>query len=173
MTPGFTIEALSSSHDRKGFVSGSEPLDQYLAERATQDVKRRISNCFVLLDAEGAVAGFYTLAAMSVPVGDLPPEETRKLPRYPLLPAALIGRLAIGQRYQGQGFGGALVLDAVQRSSRSDPAIFALLVEAKDDPAASFYGKLGFKAFADRPLTLYLPIATALRAFEGKGSARS
>ena len=169
MTPGFTIEALSSSHSRKGFVSGSEPLDRYLAERAAQDAKRRISNCFVLLDAESAVAGFYTLAAMSVPVGDLPPEETKQLPRYPMLPAALIGRLAIGEQYQGQGLGGALVLDSVLRSSRSDPAIFALLVDAKDENAAAFHGALGFKAFAHRPLTLYLRLATALQAFEEGG----
>jgi ribosomal protein S18 acetylase RimI-like enzyme len=88
----------------------------------------------------------------------------KKLPRYPLVPAALIGRLAISTRHQGQKIGGALIIDAVLRASRADPAVFAILVEAKDERAAAFYEHLGFSRFASRPSSLFLPVATALQA---------
>lgn len=167
MTAPFTIEALTPRHDRTRFVSGVETLDRYLATLALQDVKRRLSNCFVALDGDRRIAGYYTLAASSVPVSALPPDETKRLPRYPLLPAGLIGRLAVAESQHGRGLGAALILDAVLRSSRSDPAIFALLVEAKDERAAAFYRHLGFQPFVSRPHTLYLPIATALKALAG------
>ena len=80
------------------------------------------------------------------------------------MPAALIGRLAISTRHQGQKIGGALVIDAVLRASRADPAVFAIVVDAKDDRAAKFYEHLGFVRFASRPGSLFLPVATALQA---------
>lgn len=161
---GFRIEALSPTHDRKSFASGSEPLDRYFREFATQDAKRRISNCFVALDAGGTVAGYYTFAATSLPVTEIPDDQAKRLPRYPLLPAGLIGRLAVDQRFRGQGLGGALIFDAALRAARADSAIYALLVDAKDDTAAAFYQHLQFRSFASRPLTLFLPIATILKA---------
>jgi GNAT superfamily N-acetyltransferase len=165
----FRIEALNSAHDRKSFASGTEPLDRYLREFATQDVKRRISNCFVALDGDGTVAGYYTFAATSLPLTEIPEDQAERLPRYPLLPAALIGRLAVDQRYRGQGLGGALVVDAALRASQADPAIFALLVDAKDDGAAGFYEHLQFQRFVSRPLTLFLPIVTILKARTSAG----
>ncbi|ESQ78554.1 GNAT family N-acetyltransferase [Asticcacaulis sp. YBE204] len=160
----FRIEALSAAHDRQGFVCGSEPLDRYIRTQATQDVKRRISNVFVARDVDGAMAGFYTLAATSLPLTELPPEEIKRLPRYGLLPAALIGRLAINRRFQGQGLGGALIIDAALRAARSEPAIFALIVDAKDDKAVAFYEHYGFRRFISRPDSLFLPMATVLKA---------
>jgi hypothetical protein len=56
---------LNSAHNRKGFSSCAEPLDRYFLELVTQDVKRRVSNCFIALDAAGAIAGYYTFAAAS------------------------------------------------------------------------------------------------------------
>ena len=155
---------LSPEHDRNSFLCGVEPLDSYFRERAGQDVKRRVSNCFVLVDGEGAVAGFYTFAATSLPLTELSEPEKKRLPRYPLLPAALIGRLVIDKRFQGHGLGGALVFDAVLRASRGDPAIFALIVDAKDETAAAFYRHLEFRSFESRPLSLFIPLETALRA---------
>ena len=95
MPPTFRIVSLGAVHDRARLSCGAEPLDRYLATRAGQDVQRRVSTCFVALpEDEITVAGFYTLAATSTPVQDLPTEQTRRLPRYPVLLAALIGRLA-------------------------------------------------------------------------------
>lgn len=164
----FRVEALSSAHDRKAFSSGSEPLDRYLRELATQDIKRRVSNCFVALDDADVIAGYYTFAATSLPLTELSAEEAKRLPRYALIPAGLIGRLAVDARFQGQRLGGALILDAAARASRADPAIFALVVDAKDDTALAFYEHLQFRRFASRSATLFLPVATALQALSSK-----
>ena len=88
MTQGFRIEALTSAHDRKSFSSGVEPLDRYLHDLATQDIKRRVSNCFVAIDDAGVIAGYYTFAAASFPLTELSAEETKRLPRYALCPPA-------------------------------------------------------------------------------------
>ena len=164
MTRTFTIEPLGATHDRKGFSCGVGALDRYLHELASQDVRRRVSNCFVARDDAGTVAAYYTFAAASLPLADLPAEQTKRLPRYALLPAGLIGRLAVDQRFRGRRLGGALIMDATRRAAGTDPAIFALVVDAKDEAAAGFYEHLGFRRFARRPMSLFLPIATALTA---------
>ncbi len=168
MTQGFRIEALSPAHARKSFSSGSALLDRYLHDLATQDIKRRVSNCFVALDDTGAIAGYYTFAAASFPLTELSAEETKRLPRYGLLPAGLMGRLAVDQSFQGQRLGGALIMDAAVRAARAEPAIFALVVDAKDEKAVTFYQHHGFRRFASKPASLFLPIATALQALNTK-----
>ena len=170
MSGRFRVEALSSLHDRAGFSSGVEPLDRYLQSLATQDARRRLSNCFVALDDGDAIAGYYTLAATSLPITELPAEEAKRLPRYPLLPAAIIGRLAVDRRFQGRRLGGALITDAATRAARGDPAIFALIVDAKDGAAIAFYEDLQFQRFSSRPASLFLPLATALRALKQRPS---
>ena len=164
MTEGFSIEALNSAHNRKGFSSGAEPL-----ELVTQDVKRRVSNCFVALDGAGAIAGYYTFAAASLPLTELSADEKQRLPRYALLPAGLIGRLAVDQKYQGQRLGSALIMDA---AARAEPAIFALIVDAKDDSAVTFYQRHEFRRFVSKPASLFLPIATALQALSSKRAVK-
>ncbi len=166
MSQAFRIEALASTQDRLSFSCGAEPLDRYLRELATQDIKRRVSNCFVALDESGAIAGYYTFAATSLPLTELSPEETRRLPRYALLPAGLIGRLAIDRRFQRRGLGGAMIMDAVVRAARAEPAIFALIVNAKDEAAIAFYQNMQFQRFASQPKSLFLPLATALKALQ-------
>jgi ribosomal protein S18 acetylase RimI-like enzyme len=169
VTGVFTIEPLGAAHNRKAFSCGVPPLDRYLHELAAQDMRRRISNCFVALDASGAMAAYYTFAAASFPLADLPPEATKRLPRYALLPAGLIGRLAVDQRFRGQRLGSALIMDATRRAANADPSIFALIVDAKDETAAAFYRHLGFRPFASRPMSLFLPVVTALAALAPPG----
>ena len=162
--PGpFIIEPLSGSLIRTGFSCGVLELDRYFRENVSQDIKRRVSNCFVALDEAGAIAAYYTLAATSLPLTELPVALTKRLPRYPLVPAGLIGRLAVDERYRRQGLGAALVVDAVGRAMRSEPAIFALVVHAKDETASGFYQHLGFRPFASVPMRLFIPIAEAAR----------
>ncbi|ATQ68194.1 MULTISPECIES: GNAT family N-acetyltransferase [Methylosinus] len=168
MTGGFVIEPLDAQ-DRKRFACGAESLDSYLRERASQDVKRFMASCFVLVETQtNSIAGYYTLSASSVPAGDLPAESLKRLPRYPVLPAALIGRLAVDLRFQKRGFASALLADAALRVMRSDTRAFALIVDAKDETAAGFYQALGFRAFSSRPQSLFLPIATAMRILSGE-----
>lgn len=168
MTAGFVIAPLAAGHDRQAFSCGAAPLDRYLQTQATQDVRRHIANCFVASPAESnVVAGYYTLSAASIPMTDLPEAQARKLPRTPVLPAALIGRLAVDNRWQGRQLGAALLFDAIARAIRADAAVFALLVDAKDEAAARFYRHHGFEAFSGRAKRLFLPVATARRVVEG------
>jgi ribosomal protein S18 acetylase RimI-like enzyme len=143
MSGGYRIELLADQ-DRKTFTSGSDSLDRYFREGVTQDVRRRVANCFVAVDPDGDVAGFYTLAATSLLLDGLAPERRRKLPRYPLVPAILLGRLAVASAHQGRRLGGALVADALIRSSASDIAAHFMVVDAKDEAAARFYEHLEF-----------------------------
>ncbi|HTT78748.1 MAG TPA: GNAT family N-acetyltransferase [Stellaceae bacterium] len=165
----FTFAPLGPGHDRAGFACGVAPLDRYFRELAAQDVRRRVSNCFVALDPARKVAGYYTFAATSLPLPELVPEHARRLPRYAALPACLIGRLAVDQAFRGRGVGSAMIVDAIARAMRAEPAIFALIVDAKDDAALGFYEHLGFHRFVSRPITLYLPIAEAARRLGSSG----
>jgi len=162
----FLIQSLGDGQGRKEFCSGSAPLDRYLHELAGQDVKRRVSNCFVARAETGKIAGFYTFAATSLPLTELPEVTAKRLPRYGVLPAAIIGRLAVDQNFRGQGLGAALVIDAASRAAVTPMAIYALIADAKDESAAGFYRHLGFSAFVCRPLSFYLSIATALAALK-------
>jgi ribosomal protein S18 acetylase RimI-like enzyme len=162
----FRIEPLADAHNRTTFHCGEEALDGYFQAQATQDIRRRVANCFVAVEiATGLVAAFYTMSAASIAFVDLPPEESKRLPRYPTLPAVRIGRLAVDERFQGRGLGEALLMNAVERTMRADAAAFTLLVDAKNDRAAAFYRRYGFRALQDHPRTLFLPLATARKAF--------
>ena len=167
MTASLVIVPLSSDHDRLAFSCGVDPLDRYLQTQATQDIRRHVANCFVATVADSnIVAGYYTFSAASVPMLDLPSETAKRLPRYPVVPAARIGRLAVDRGYRGRGLGAALLFDAITRAARADAAIFAILVDAKDGIAATFYRHHGFQPFAARPLNLFLPLGTALKLLE-------
>jgi ribosomal protein S18 acetylase RimI-like enzyme len=163
VTETFTFEPLDANHDRSGFSCGVAALNRYLRELASQDIRRRVSNCFVALASTGTIVGYYTFAATSLPLTELPPEQARRLPRYPSFSACLVGRLAVDQRFRGRGLGSQLIVDAITRAMRAEPAIFALIVDAKDEVAFRFYELLGFHRFASQPMTLYLPIAEAAR----------
>lgn len=158
----FLVRPLDADVDRAPFHCGSEPLDRYFREQVTQDVRRRVATCFVALAEKQRIAGFYTLASASLLLNDLPASMTKKLPRYPSVPAVRMGRLAVDQAFKGQGLGGALLADALERVARSDIAAFAMMVDAKDQSAVAFYRHHGFIALQESPLCLFLPMATAL-----------
>ena len=164
MPDKWTIVPLAR-HDRTMFACGVEALDRYLKTQATQDMRRNASNCFVAVDQHDEIVAYYTFAATGILASDLPSEVTRKLPRYPTLPAALIGRLAVDRRFQGRRLGEALLADAAFRAKQSAPAVFAVLVDAKDEAAEGFYKRFGFRPLLSRPSSLFLPLATAERAW--------
>jgi GNAT superfamily N-acetyltransferase len=164
----FRIEPLSGDRDRSRFLSGSAALDRYFREQVSQDTKRRIATCFVALSIDtNSVAGYYTLSASGVSLTDLSPEIAKKLPRYPVVPVVLLGRLAVDRNYRGRGLGSVLLGDALMRAARSELGVFAMVVDAKDEDAQRFYERFGFTplpAETRQRLRLCLPIATALRA---------
>lgn len=161
MTASFRLEVLGAQHDRARFKCGVAALDGYFRTQATQDARRRASACYVAVqDETNAVAGYYTLAAGSVPLTDLPESLSKRLPRYPSVPVARVGRLAIDQAFQGRKLGAALLADAALRALRSEVAVFALVVDAKDDAAVAFYRHHGFEMYGGQPKQLIVPLAS-------------
>ncbi|HIE4434864.1 TPA: GNAT family N-acetyltransferase [Burkholderia multivorans] len=155
----FVVSALASHHDRSQFECGSTALDRYLRELVTQDVRRRVAACFVMLD-DNVVAGYYTLSAAGIALADLPRDVARKLPRYPAVPAIRMGRLAVDLKYRGRGLGAALLVNALRRAAQSEIPAVALAVDAKDERAADFYRHFGFIQLGSDRLSLFLPLAT-------------
>jgi len=160
VTELFHIEILGDHHARDAFSCGVESLDRYFLERVTQDIRRRVTACYVVLETKtGRVAGYYTLAASGVPLADMPENIIKRLPRYPSVPVAKLGRLAVDVTFQGQRLGAALLWDAVMRSLRSEVAVFALVVDAQDEHAETFYQHHGFHSFGHIPRQFILPLA--------------
>jgi ribosomal protein S18 acetylase RimI-like enzyme len=165
VSPPFRLEPLTRHHARDSFRSGDEALDRYLQTLAMQDIKRRVANCFVAVESSSElIAGFYTIAAASVLLNELPTNVRQRLPRYPTIPAVRIGRLAVDRAFQKRGLGGALLADAVVRTMQSPAAAFTLVVDAKNDAAVAFYEHHGFRRFESQPRTLFLPLGTAVMA---------
>jgi GNAT superfamily N-acetyltransferase len=159
------IEALDPRHDRAAFESGVPPLDRYLRTQASQDMRRRIASCFVLVDDGPAPLGYYTIAATSLVLQELPDRLARRLPRYPLVPATLLGRLAVDHRHRRRGLGQHMLLDAFARSLRSDIATWAIVVDAKDEQAAAFYRAHDFLPLTTSGRQLFMPMGHVARLF--------
>jgi predicted GNAT family N-acyltransferase len=151
----------SRRHIRSNFCCGKESLDNYIGQQASQDLKRRVSTVFVLIDEpEMNVLGYYTLSSYTVDITVLDEAFAKKLPRYPLLPATLLGRLAVDNSQKGKRFGELLLVDALKKSldAAMHVSSLAVVAEALDDQALSFYLKYGFQQFRQEPMKLYFPI---------------
>lgn len=165
---GLTTEPLGKHHDRAAFSCGAPELDRYLQRQASQDARRNVAAPFVLCAAgSAAVIGYYTLSAISIDAGELPDDITRKLPRYPDVPAVLIGRLAVDAGQSGKGLGKYLLVDALRRAweGTAQIAAAAVIVEARDEDAASFYEHFGFRRFPDHANRLFMPMQTVAALF--------
>ncbi len=144
---------LNSSHKKDKFYCGNTLLDIYLHTQAKQDVKRKLSACFILTETDNKVKGYYTLSSASIQRNILPEGLIKKLPAsYHNLPATLLGRLAIDNSYKGQGFGELILLDALKRSYDSSVrsvGSMATIVDPIDEGAVNFYKKYGFILLPD------------------------
>lgn len=167
---GLVSEPLGRQHDRSGFSCGEADLNDWFRQRASQDERRNVARVFVAVDDTLGVVGFYSLGAFTLALAELPAEIARKLPRYDAIPAALIGRLARDEKARGRGVGELLLADAVRRilGAGRSLAVFAIVVDAKDDRAIAFYESFGFRAFPNRPKRLFLLTSTAADAFESR-----
>ena len=158
-----TIPLDSSKHERTKFSCGKGLLDNYFQKQAGQDVKRKLSACFVLIDRNtDEVSGYYTLSSNSIPQDQIPENFKKRLPpSYMSIPTILLGRLAISSRYQGKGFGQLLLVDALKRCFDTSDSIgaFAVVVDPLDDEAERFYDKYGFIKLPDSG-KFFLPMAT-------------
>jgi predicted GNAT family N-acyltransferase len=158
------IVLLDETHDRGSFSCGVESLDRYLKTQAGQDVRRKANAVFVLSEQgePTRILGYYTLCAMAISQGEVPEAARKHIPRYPLVSATLIGRLAISKDRQGQRLGAVLVADALQRAFESASTVGSsmVVVDALDEPAAGFYAAHGFVRLPDS-LRLVLPMRLA------------
>lgn len=162
-------ENLNSTHRKKEFSCGKDMLDDYLHKQANQDIKRKLSACFVLNDKEtDLLKGYYTLANNSIFQELIPNEFQKKLPNsYKSIPTTLLGRLAIDNRFQKQGIGKLLLVDALKRSYDISKSIdsFAVIVDPIDEDAERFYDKFGFIKLPDSG-KMFLPMNTIKTLFE-------
>jgi hypothetical protein len=158
----YRFEPLTKQHDRAGFRCFSAPLNVYLQQLARKDAERRVAAAFVMVDevAPAAIVGYYTLSAFAVEVAELPESMQKKLPRYPRLPATLLGRLARDERFPGTG--PLLLMDALVRAHQQAAGIASLAVvaDAKDDAALKFYRRFGFAQLGSDSNRVFLPMGT-------------
>ena len=165
-----TTEILSDGHRKlkKEFSCGKVILDNYLKNQASQDVKRMLSACYVKVDNEtGLIQGYYTLSNNSIPLKLVPENFKNHLPAsYSSLPATLLGRLAVDDRFKGCGIGKMLLIDALSRSYGLSRMIgsFAVAVDPLDKEAEGFYSKFGFIMLPDSR-KMFLPMATIEQLF--------
>lgn len=171
-TSDYEIVPLAPHHDRAALSCGEPSLDSYLRTQANQDVKRDLAACYVLCERGNSdVIGYYTLSASSVELTDLPADLAKKSGRYRLVPAVLLGRLAVDQRYQGRGMSTLLLVNALRRVLRTGVCVKFLLVDALHEHAAQFYEHFDFRRFEDQPLRLYLPLSKVRDIFPEDTSA--
>ena len=151
----YAIEFLAEKHNRNAFDCGVESLNRYLRQQATQDIRRNVATiCVAVMGTE--IAGYYSLANTGISPVILPDSLQKKMPRYQMLPAVLLGRLAVDLRYRGHKLGIGLLSDAFILSLKSPLAWALFLTDALDDSAAAFYGHFGFRPLKDNPNHLYI-----------------
>lgn len=162
-------EILNASHNKKEFSCGNEMLDEYFRKQANQDVKRKLSVCFVMIDDNtNRIKGYYTLANNGISQDFVPMEFQKKLPKScSTIPTTLLGSLAVDERFKGQGIGKLLLLDALRKCYDISKSIgsFAVVVDPIDQEAIRFYTKYGFITLPDSG-KMFLPMNTIKTLFE-------
>ena len=115
----------------------------------------------MVLDDHERVIGYYTLLAAEVDYAQAGDALRRGLSKNFPVPVCLLARLAVDQRYQGQGLGAALLADALQRASAAAEHVGmrAIVVDALDEAAAGFYRRFGLLPLSENGLTLMVTIA--------------
>lgn len=158
---------LSSGHKKKNFCCGKEMLDDYLYYQAGQDMRRKLSACFVYA-GDDIIKGYYTLSNNSIPVISIPENLREKFPKaYQTIPVTLLGRLAVSKQFQGQGIGKYLLIDALNRSYEASKTIgsFAVVVDPLDNESENFYQKYGFIKLPGSK-KMFIPMKTISALFQ-------
>jgi GNAT superfamily N-acetyltransferase len=162
----FITIPLDASYGRESFVCGKSLLDFYIQEQAKQDVKRKLSACFIFAD-QTIVKAYYTLSAASIDRRLLPQEIIKKLPpAYSDLPVILLGRLAVDRKFQGKGIGEMILMDALKRCYYTSLELgsMAVIVDPLDEEAVKFYRQYDFMLLPDSG-KMFLPMGTIAQLF--------
>jgi GNAT superfamily N-acetyltransferase len=169
---GWREEAIARHHDRVGFDCGSIELNEYLRRYARQNHESGGAKTFVAVapTEPDRILGFYSISPGAGEFAKVPSEIVRRLGRYDV-PAFRLGRLAVDRSVHGRGLGGDLLLAAGARALAVAAEVggIALVIDAKDDRAASWYERFGALRLLDDPLKLILPLSVIADAIEGIG----
>ena len=164
------VEPLNKSHNRSDFDCGVEDLNQFIKKYAFQNQTNNINKTFVAIDEtikhdeNKDILGFYTLASGNIDIKQLPKKQ--KHPQHPVSVARL-ARLAVNLKSQNQGIGGYLLYDALNKIKAASNLVgmYAVIVDAKDEKAKSFYERYGFIELKNPAMTLFLPMKTINKLF--------
>jgi predicted GNAT family N-acyltransferase len=166
----YKITPLGSQHDKRNFECGIDLFDNYIRKQANQDIKRKLSICFVLSNKENIVMGYYTLSNAEIPRRNLPSQISKKLPKsYSEIPGTLLGRLAIDKSISGKGFGELLLIDALKKSyevAKYSIGSLAVIVDPINEDAERFYIKYGFIKLPDSG-KMFIAMKTISELFGG------
>lgn len=167
--PGYRFEGLERRHARDAFSSGQAAVDRWLKEQALQSQEKQLTSTRVLLDSEGAIAGYFSLATSQVDFVDLPSEISRKLPKR-ALPVAVLAWLGVAKRLQGQGLGQLLLAQSLNDcflAGKTFPFI-AVVLDCVDEAAKQFYLRWDFRELPGRPMRLFLSSRELKAMVEGE-----
>ena len=146
------ISILDKTHNRKNFECEEKSLTDYIQKQVSQDIIKKLAICFVALDVENNVKGYYTLSSQSLGRELIPEKYLKKVPENYNAPVILLGRLARDQTEKGKGLGEHLLLDALFRAftiSEKSIGAMAVVVDPIIDYAVKFYEKYGFEQLPD------------------------
>jgi predicted GNAT family N-acyltransferase len=162
-TSKYIVETLAKHHIKDEFNCGIDILNNYLKYQATQDMRKNVAVSYALTRVgSNRVLGYYTLSSIGIRVDELPADVVKKLPRYPVLPGILVGRLARDIVCQGEEIGKYLLLDALKRSLNISAQLgsVAVIVDAKNEKAVKFYKNYGFLNFLENNFRLFIAMGT-------------
>jgi len=158
----------SKSHNRSNFSCEEESLTEYIQKRVSQDVKKGLAACFVILNNQSEVIGYYTLTSESLNRDSIPEKYQKKVPGNYNAPVTLLGRLARDISQKGTDIGEYLLMDALHKSyiiSKESVDSMALVVGPLSDYAIKFYEKYGFELIPDSG-KMFIPMRTIAKLFQ-------
>lgn len=146
------IQLLEKTHNRKDFTCEEILLTNYIKNQVSQDIRKRLATCFVAIDEDKNVIGYYTLTSESLGREIIPNKYIKQVPVNYNAPVVLLGRLARDVSVKGTGLGEQLLLDALFRSyklSSESIGAMAVVVDPINEKAFDFYKKYGFEQLPD------------------------
>ena len=156
------IFILDKTHNRKAFECEEQQSTDYIKKQVSQDIKKKLAVCFVAIDNDNNVIGYYTLSSESLGREQIPDKYLKKVPQNYNAPVILLGRLARNITAKGTGLGEHLLLDALFRAftlSEESIGAMAVIVDPMNQFAIKFYEKYGFEQLPDSE-KMFLPMST-------------
>ena len=163
-------ESLNAEHDVSAFSCGKPALDAWLKTRALSNQQKGFTAVMVVHE-DGRVIGYYGLAPTAVVPASLPRSILTGQPPDPV-PCLLLGQLATDSAWAGRGVGSGLLKHALTRCVAAARLVGgrALIVNALDDEASSFWSRRGFLPSRDDPMVLFRSISDISRSLEAAGT---